>query len=78
MMLYLSRIRDQVLLGLKWCGDETHRRALVGAIVGGAALWLHKDLDSSFVDSVLLIVIPALTAAWSKHHPKIVVAGDGS
>lgn len=72
-MKYMDIVRLNARVALAWSGDEAHRRFIVGAIVGGVSLACKFELDSTFVDCVVAMLIPAL-AAWSSRTPHIEVA----
>ncbi|PTW45583.1 hypothetical protein C8J25_107268 [Sphingomonas faeni] len=70
-MKYLNLLKEKAKAALQWSGDEAHRRAVSGVIASGFAFYAGHELDSAFVDGVLLIVIPALLSMWSSRTPNI-------
>ena len=64
-MVIFSNLIERARSVLVWCGDEAHRRFVVGAIAGVLGIVFHKEVDSTFVDCVVMLVGSAILAAWS-------------
>lgn len=75
-MKYLDTLKAKAKAALEWAGDEVHRRAIAGVIAAAIGWFVHEEVDSTLVDYVLLIVLPALLSMWSSRTPKL--DGDGS
>lgn len=75
-MKYLDIAKAKLKAALEWAGDEVHRRAVAGVIAAALGWFVHEEVDSTLVDLILVIVLPALLSMWSSRTPRL--DGDGS
>jgi hypothetical protein len=56
---------------LEWLGDESHRRAFAGIVAASLAYFLGHQVDSTLVDTALIVIVPAALSAWSSRTPRL-------
>lgn len=66
-------INIRIKAALEWLGDESHRRAFAGIAAAGCAYFLGHEIDSTLLDTALIVIVPALLSAWSSRTPHIEV-----
>lgn len=64
-------INTRARSALEWLGDESHRRAFAGIIAATLAYLLGHEIDSTLVDTALIVVVPAALSAWSSRTPDL-------
>lgn len=66
-----EQIKSHAKASLEWLGNESHRRAFAGVVAAALAYILGHEIDSTLVDTALIVVVPALLSAWSSRTPRI-------
>lgn len=70
-MKYQHKIAARAKAALQWASEDAHRRALAGIVAAALAYILGHEIDSTLVDTVLIVIVPAALSAWSSRTPNL-------